>query len=1369
MWSNQEIIFAQKATAIVKAAGMDPRLIDLEQFRMLAPIIFARAFCAIYKENLFDLDTDNTKEEVILISQLVIDGLVAKTRNPALSMITGFDVYQRNHRAIGILVGILFDEGQRLWLEKRGSFSEKTIHTGNSSRRSQSPSKAPEVETNSPREIRKLLNKIDNLEGQIRKPKPKAEEVHSKFQTNKTDNSDPTTSEGNDIDKDSVNDRTSSPSTSPKSKKRPMSASGLSSSYVKSSGQRSRPSSAGAMRTVQQLKRKQNDFSNLPMPPTEPPRSPRSQNKKNDDIQYTYDMKSGRRIPLKSTNDIYNQQHIVTTLDQLNQNKQAVANSVHPPKINLPLRPEYPGKRIERSVEEWLKKVQEMNKYAADPHYHSPILERDVANLPQSGVTPGSGGSIIVYHPIYATLEEHDLILTIEHCHNCANHNVSLRHDPKEYQEKSMKYIKQLASSIFEEQYCVRLGIGVIPADLSHSHHSRIGAFEIQIAYKSPISRETEIDLLYSKLQTRRWPSKSVVDKRLETFFSKHQIPRVKSSALHSDDYDMTQVTDRSGHSYSYPRGKCEYEVLSIAQASWAFQFHPVNDWNEFIYDFRSLIPKDTRFAKVPPSTSSKVIPTLEISSRITSHQVNNNNQNDNARSLNSPTSGRSKSSQLSVPSNDSSRGGKDEQSTPPLLFSIGQKILVRNVPYSVDCIEPHPITGVIKQLPLQPITHAHLIVTPRELSHRKYKVQLLYHSSDIEVAEGDISAVVGEIASDHPGSTQIPIGHTLPLPLELEALLLLLTREGADYLWQFPTEGDQINVITREIEYSRKTVYQTIRSILWQLKSLLWKKEQTAFSTIREVVTFHPRTNETVDLHQVYSDRVITWIFFSSRNESMNQKDYVSSSFLINMPQQVLSSDMVPNPTQEPQQPTGPITLSSQEEKERENNVYSTMDEKIASARAEEGNLSQSHQNATSNDSPVTADTAHHLNSEIEGETVKQEIVEEVKESNTNLSTNITISSSFAANQLPSIDPDPKSSSPSGNPSLPLSENNSNEKSGKIEVSAVTLSSPLLIEPMNNTNSGVDYESKDIIISSIILEGGVLSHEFYDSIFVSFIFETFRKEAKVCLAREKGSKRRSFNVSWDEIPITSFAFNENAKNGEKSAVNLILAISDLALSSAQPTVPTLQNSEIGKSSNTCQIPLHEFYKDSFEIKCEVTLPNFHPPPAVTPTPSTPATANANNSTANVNPGRVEITINGHAHEAKETRRSRILSMKPVELIKLKFEPLPVDDEYSSDENEESTEDQVATKKIQSTHLVNKDNIPIHRKTVIAHPPQHTIIEGDEEREDEDPRSLSSPPKVDRLDEHQYESSFEQPEQEEDLQNNLFPKASMFNLLTADN
>lgn len=123
-----DVLFAQKASAVVKAAGYDPRSMDLKKFRDLSSSIFIRAYQGIYKETLPLLTsvTNDISIEQGLIdidsrsidSQLVIDGLINKTRNPVLKQITGRDICEGSHRAIGILVGILFAEGQRLWLEK---------------------------------------------------------------------------------------------------------------------------------------------------------------------------------------------------------------------------------------------------------------------------------------------------------------------------------------------------------------------------------------------------------------------------------------------------------------------------------------------------------------------------------------------------------------------------------------------------------------------------------------------------------------------------------------------------------------------------------------------------------------------------------------------------------------------------------------------------------------------------------------------------------------------------------------------------------------------------------------------------------------------------------------------------------------------------------------------------------------------------------------------------------------------------------------------------------------------------------------------------------------------------------------------------
>ena len=90
-----EVVFAQKASAIVKAAGMDPRSMDLESFRShilhhnmrqpcnphimynrkAATFIFCRAYIAIFKEHLLsDVDSFDDrmgKDEQMLNAQLV--------------------------------------------------------------------------------------------------------------------------------------------------------------------------------------------------------------------------------------------------------------------------------------------------------------------------------------------------------------------------------------------------------------------------------------------------------------------------------------------------------------------------------------------------------------------------------------------------------------------------------------------------------------------------------------------------------------------------------------------------------------------------------------------------------------------------------------------------------------------------------------------------------------------------------------------------------------------------------------------------------------------------------------------------------------------------------------------------------------------------------------------------------------------------------------------------------------------------------------------------------------------------------------------------------------------------------------------------
>jgi hypothetical protein len=123
-----DILFAQKASACVKAAGLDPRSLDLRRFRQMASVIFTRTYQAIYKEYDGIISDPQNEQEQAHNASRVINGLLKKTGNTALVDITGHDVVAGSHKAIGILVGVMYAEGNRLWFEKLKRSEDNVRH-----------------------------------------------------------------------------------------------------------------------------------------------------------------------------------------------------------------------------------------------------------------------------------------------------------------------------------------------------------------------------------------------------------------------------------------------------------------------------------------------------------------------------------------------------------------------------------------------------------------------------------------------------------------------------------------------------------------------------------------------------------------------------------------------------------------------------------------------------------------------------------------------------------------------------------------------------------------------------------------------------------------------------------------------------------------------------------------------------------------------------------------------------------------------------------------------------------------------------------------------------------------------------------------
>jgi hypothetical protein len=136
----------------------------------------------------------------------------------------------------------------------------------------------------------------------------------------------------------------------------------------------------------------------------------------------------------------------------------------------------------------------------------------------------------ITYFTIYKHMQPQTIIISVEHCHSCEDHPMTLRHNEQEYLDKSEAIIRQLAERIHSSYPCVQVGVMRVPAIVDRRGEGsveRMGALEVQIAYASADYEQKhntpDVELLHSKLGTRRWPSRVVLEKRLQSFLSRQQ------------------------------------------------------------------------------------------------------------------------------------------------------------------------------------------------------------------------------------------------------------------------------------------------------------------------------------------------------------------------------------------------------------------------------------------------------------------------------------------------------------------------------------------------------------------------------------------------------------------------------------------------------------------------------------------------------------------------------------------------------------------------------------------------------------------------------------------------------------------------------
>lgn len=855
-----DVLFAQKASAVVRAAGMDPKQLDLEAFRSKASDIFVLAYQAIYSEQFPSLHGIASDELQMAYTKLVIQGLYEKTRNKALMDVNSIDVVQGNHRALGVLVGILFAEGQRLWLEKvNGGNNDITSSENKSSpfRNGNKGNKHRKVKVStkdsgsySPQHIRMKTTKdiyVKDPNAQMKDipffPKTGTNRIANRINYLKS-NLDNNNDSNNDLSKapvdahneawvESEENNTSSDSGLKKKKRKKKKRSKKSSDEVVDDEMKEPSSPTESDRVLQDINDIDNDNNNIEdngnikssitkninakKRPTSAPStrrrvtSPSSRLyqprvvddsvvakevvvptkptiKKMDDDKYTYDMKSGRRI-LISQDELNRKNHKLELgadiADAINNSPTRTKSDSNSFSAVHPTRPQWPGSSTEWSVDEWLKKQKEMKD--RDHNINAPIIAQPK-----------------FYHS-YSKLEPKDLIISIEHCYNCNHHNIHTRHDANGYITHADQTLRALALVAHESCTSTRVGVirfkaNVTPKSKQSDVDSRIGAFEIQVAYKGSNGAVVP-EILHSKLITRRWPSKSVLEKRFKSYISKLRIPTYSSEEKDSGAYKETGLDGLS----EYPIGVGSWSETPLADASWSYPAHlivqsatPVATANDS--DTATAVANETNNEAVPPDDNSDDIVNKGNSKTLMNVQWVFDSRN--VTSIQHP-------------------------------FPIGSHVRVKNVRHPRGGVERKQLLAVVKGYQsdvLQDMVH----------------IQLKYHNEGLDVHVSDLHF------DDEHAYSSLP---TKNVPTELEALILLASKKYKEFPWKVIDSDDEVKTDSAVSGYflSRTSYFHQIRNLVYDIEVKL--------NGVPGEVK-HPKTGKSVDLQVVYSEEYLDWIF---------------------------------------------------------------------------------------------------------------------------------------------------------------------------------------------------------------------------------------------------------------------------------------------------------------------------------------------------------------------------------------------------------------------------------------------------------------------------------------------------------------------------
>jgi len=888
------VLFAQKASAVSKCAGMDPREMDLEKFRSLAPLIFVRAYNAIYKERLLSVNPYTGEEDPKVGAQAVIEKLYEKTQVSALQTITGADVVEGGHKAIGVLVGVLFAEGQRMWLAKQeekkrvvidddqksvpvysagaaildeeeeekvsvpaASMPKKVVRKGKKKQKRKVPATAtapalgepkqvPEYnddqfeeeepesderlkivtqnyeesfsgidENNpSPKDVKVLMDRIAELEHQLKSKStnPSVNVSMGKIRRVRTKDRAPM----------SPSDR---PGTAPApgvSQDPPIAlASAAPQPWLPRAV---RPSSAPSIRRKVLAPHVQNSaiggegesaFPSKPSTPPMPaiPRFPAS--------WYTYDMSSGRRVLMseaereavearKKKEALGN---IKSAADMISEGGGAENSHPKPPRalspreeVVVPVAPKWPGPSTESSVEAWKKKQQA----AREPKGKLGKLLTEQSETVQAAIAAFKEPK---HFPAYKLLENEDLVISIEHCHSCSLHNVTLRHKTGEYVKRADSFLRAMAHITHENNVAARVGVARFNTHLIASKRlsdadNRIGAFEIQVAYRNS-QGELKVALLHSKLSTTQWPSRRGIELKLKTFLTSQRVPTFYKRPDAPDSYSET----RYGGLGMYPVGMGSFSETPVGDPLWCYAM------------------ASAAAATAPPQSPTTTIKSHKSqAAAAAAEEEEEHGLGDGLHSMQWVFD---------------SRGV-----TVPPLFDVGTTVFVTQAPKgnANSPAERHPLLGVVKSVPVDPSGNI--------------RVKLKYHQNEATVKETQLLSLSDHVPDDD-------LAGNLEVPVSLCVLLLLagLQQTGKSLPALPDVSGNKSPIVFRvndsgDYKDPNSGVVHLCRSSLFhQLRSLAAAVEAKYGSSDDDHLLSHPAVGELADVQLAYGENTLNWV----------------------------------------------------------------------------------------------------------------------------------------------------------------------------------------------------------------------------------------------------------------------------------------------------------------------------------------------------------------------------------------------------------------------------------------------------------------------------------------------------------------------------